>query len=421
MTLAAIAGLTVVILTLTLKPSHVAWLMLPLLLVSPNWLPVSDGLVKAGLLGIILLMILRFGVSRDRAAVLAIAGLTISLGITFLNGLPFGLTAGDAMRAWAGYAFAWFALLVNWPADAQRSISRMLALAAPVCVALGALLTAAGLWQVAGRPDGGQLRLQGSLIPPHLAMLALLGVAVILTDTAMTFTQRRATLLTGANLAITLATLTRGAILGLAVFVIILVLMRLITGSRQHQTRAIRAALLFLTLGVMAAVPALLARSSGTSYEGGFNSSGRSAAWEFYWRLGEGARETGRGLGFSAIANKAYSPTGVQTNFAAPHNEYIHLILDGGVLLLVVYLGAFALLLAGRKSRASRSISAPSAAALAVMLASFAYVDNPISTPQFVLPFLLVLAVGKPHRARRARLPSYDRSASRTQAERQLL
>ena len=401
------------LLAMTLKPQVATWFLLPLLLVGP-WAGVDDGLLKAALLGVLLMFLARFGLQRDAAAMTAIVGLNVSLLLTIVNGLPLGLTDSDAFRAWAGYSFAFLALLVNWPYRARYSFRWIVALAAPASVVLGAALTASGLWDLAGRPDGGQLRLQGSLIPPHLAMLALIGVAIVLTDTASTF-GRRATIVAGVNMAIVLATLTRGAILAMTAFVLVLAIPRLLGARRQSQYRAIWTTAVGLCLGMLAAVPAILARSAGTSYEGGFNSSGRSAAWQFYWNLSEGYRATGRGLGFSAIANEEYAPSGVQVNFVAPHNEYIHLILDGGVLLLTFYIVAFTMLLLGRRARRARSLSKTSALALAVMLAGFSYVDNPLSTPQFLLPLLLLVACREPLRAFAVREDeSADRIDSKT-------
>ena len=99
----------------------------------------------------------------------------------------------------------------------------------------------------------------------------------------------------------------------------------------------------------------------------------------------------GRGIGFATIANATYHPVGVQRTFDAPHNEYLHFLLDGGLVLLSATILALGFLLLKVGSRSG--IAGPGyAVALGASIAVYSYVDNVFSTPQLTVPFMLLCA-----------------------------
>jgi O-antigen ligase len=156
-----------------------------------------------------------------------------------------------------------------------------------------------------------------------------------------------------------------------------------------------------------------LQRNAGNDYEGGFNTSGRRQAWDFFLGVGDRHPWSGNGLGASAVATATEAPAGVQTAFVAPHNEYIHLYVDLGWLLGAVVLGAVALLLGYVARRAAGALEA---LGLLAGTAVLALLDNPLSTAS--IPLLLALLVGVYRNS--VEREDHDRVGRRTRPHRRL-
>jgi O-antigen ligase len=130
-----------------------------------------------------------------------------------------------------------------------------------------------------------------------------------------------------------------------------------------------------------------LRRNQGNQYEGAINTSGRVQAWEFYLSVADRHPFTGNGIGAAAVANARERPVGVQTNFEAPHNEYIHMYVDVGWLVgAVIVLAVAALLFSSWHSEGRMT-----GAALVTAFGVLALVDNPLSTPVVPLGLALLL------------------------------
>ena len=157
-------------------------------------------------------------------------------------------------------------LLIRWPEDSVLRNLSYISFTAPTAVFLGILFQAVGIWPMFNTNlYGGAIRLQGSLIPPHLAMLALCGVfagAVI-----MRYRRSKWVLLVLAiNVAIVVASLTRGAILATFVFCLIYGLVGgrhyAMIGARAQRRARVLALASFIAIA--AAIPEIIAGPSGT-------------------------------------------------------------------------------------------------------------------------------------------------------------
>jgi nicotinamide riboside transporter PnuC len=94
----------------------------------------------------------------------------------------------------------------------------------------------------------------------------------------------------------------------------------------------------------------------------------------------------------------------VQKQFVAPHNEYIHLMLDGGVLFLAAMLAAM-MALCYTAARAQRGTTRWVIGALAVAVLFYAAIDNVFSTPQFTVLAVVMLGLLAAHPSVRRTAP----------------
>lgn len=391
-----VVGLVVVIITsLTAQRPLVQISSLGLLAVSPfvfGGASSLDWVQKAAAAIVLALLLLRHGVRWSPAVVIAAVVLTLALLFSFLPITPDGATPPlVAVRAYVGFLLPWLFLLVRWPSGSAMSLLRAVSVLPVLAVPIGLVLQAAGIWGFVDAQDG-TARLEGSSIPAHLAMMTCVGVLAAALQLVLSDKPGEAAIWLLLNLAIAAATLTRGALLAESVVVLGLGAWSL-TQHAAWRPRARNLARCFpvLMIGlVLVALPGLLSRSAGNAYEGAFNTSGREQAWPFYLGLVSDTPVLGRGLGFASIAQRLYAPLGVQ-NLDAPHNEYLHFIVDGGALLLIGYVLVVLVALV----TAAREIG-PGARlvliAFAPALALYATTDNPFSTPQFMIPFAVVLS-----------------------------
>lgn len=383
------------------------WQLAPLLVivVSPsifvdalgNPLPNGDAVQKTLLLLALMCLAITAGLRWSAIGGVALAAISAAGLVSILNiGGAIDVTDELALRALLGYALPWLFLFVDWR---RIGLSRGLGFLGTLplwCVGAGVVLQIAGISTVLRvDEDSGVPRLQGASIPAHLAMLALVGIASGLCLVSMRGVDRnpRTYLWVGLNLVILVATATRGALVVGAAMVLAFIVHALLV-NRRVSRRARSTAWLLSGIGIVAmvvALPELIRRSMGNSYEGAFNTSGRDQAWEFFFRLASQNPYTGKGLGFATVAVELYAPPHVQKQFVAPHNEYIHLVLDGGIFLLI---GLLVAMLAAfyAAARAQRGTVRWVIAAFGAAFVFWSSIDNTFSTPQFTV--LLVITLG---------------------------
>jgi hypothetical protein len=399
--------------SITENRAKARWALVPLatIVISPSVfvvngqpVPNGDAVQKVILLGGGLCLALALGLrwSWLGAAAISIVGLAGLASILNVGGRV-DVDPGIIARAAAGYLLPFLFFFVNWRTlSLQRGLGFLTKLPL-LCLVLGLVLQVAGV----NLPGGGPLpgiyridysgvpRLQGASLPVHLAMITLIGLvsALCLLASPNIGKGSRARLWVILDFAILMGTVTRAEI-AVGVALMVAFASQAVRRDRLPTVRARRAAWLIAAIamaGLAIAVPVILKRNAGNSYEGVFNTSGRIYAWQFFKGFIAESPLTGKGLGFSSIAVKLYSPPHVQKNFTAPHNEYIHLCVDGGIFfavgLFLIVISAF-IMAARAQTGAVRAL----VVVFAVGTMFLSYLDNTFSTPQFTV--LLVIFLG---------------------------
>lgn len=421
----AIAGLLVILLvvgTLAFPDSAWRFLALAAIVVSPQVfapddnhpIPNSDAAQKAVLiLGLICLLVtLGARWSWIGGTALTALGLSSLLALLKIGGM-IEVGPSPVLRAAIGFALPWCFLMVDWrKLDLRRGL-RFIAYLPIVSLAGGVVLQLLGISPMLSREQDGALRLQDTAIPAHLAMIALVGMTAALFELTLDRTgpakgaplvhRVPAFALVIIDLVVLLGTSTRSPIaVGaavLAVFVVRAAWARSDLGGRAR--RGAMAIVGAAAVALIATVPELILRSQGNSYEGKFNTSGRDQAWNFFLDVGSASPLTGRGLGFSPLAVELLKPVGVQTAFIAPHNEYIHFYVDGGILFATAVLGCFAAVFVAA-ARSQTGTARWLVIVLGIGTAFYSYTDNTLSTPQYPILVFMMLGLLISHPASRS-------------------
>lgn len=343
---------------------------------------------------------LREGVRPKPNAVLVAFAAMLVIGLTLSARLP-GLSAFQSVKSFFALVLgpALFQLDLK-PGSRRRALWAVAALPW-ISLAVGAGLQLAGVRPLFDLDWMGVSRLQGANIPPHLAELALVGMmaaaALALRRPGMTFAVL-------GDFGIILATGTRGSALAalavLGAFAVVTLRARAFLRWRRFAMAGI-----VLAVGLLAAtavatvfrarteavnpadlrasveVPRWMTRMS-------VNTSGRLGAWVFFFDIASADVPFGRGLGASTIANQAQV---VDRAFRVPHNEYLRVLVDAGLVGLLIGVAGYALVFR-RVVRGSPPALRIISWAVIVAFALDAVVANPLATQQFSVPFWMLLA-----------------------------
>ncbi|MDT5079146.1 MAG: hypothetical protein QOJ80_3783 [Mycobacterium sp.] len=424
----AVEVLLLIVLVALLYPGS-RWQLAPLtvLVISPaifldaagDPLPNGDAVQKVLLIIAFGCLVFTAGVRWSGVGAAAIAAIGLAFVVSILDiGGAIDVGAALASRAFIGYSLPWMFLFVDWRGvGVSRGLGFIVKLPLFSVIA-GIPLQIVGVSTVFNVEATGVPRLQGASIPAHLAFLALAGLAAGLCLLGLPRVDQnpRTYLWVGLNLVILTATATRGGI-GVGVALVFVFIVHSLLVSRSVSSRARKGAWVVSGIGIIAmmvAAPELIRRSMGNSYEGTFNTSGRDQAWDFFYGLASQSPTTGKGLGFATIAVQMYAPPHVQKQFFAPHNEYIHLLLDGGIFLLVGLM-AIMLVLFYLAARAHRGTVRWVIATFAVGFMGYSFTDNAFSTPQFTVLVVMILGIlaANPASSRRpAAVPTPARSVA---------
>jgi O-antigen ligase len=285
-------------------------------------------------------------------------------------------------RAALDLALPWLLVHLIVAPGSRSRLALLLALLAAGCVAAGVLFHLAEVRSLYyGSGDRG-LRLHGASNAGWLACLAFAGFAIALHEAVV---RRRRALAALAALNVVLTVLTGGRMGMVACLVLALAYLRL---ARPAAARLPGAA---LGLGA-AAVLLLLSVRLVEGYhldqlEEVFSLSGRDTLWLRYLDQVRTSPLFGHGLG-AGLLGRNY--------FEMPHNEYLRLLVEGGVCGLVLYGGA--VVLWGRQVLARVDPGERAfVRALFVALAVYALTDNILTMPPGLVPFVyLALLLGEP-------------------------
>ncbi|MFB5763518.1 O-antigen ligase family protein [Paenibacillus medicaginis] len=341
-------------------------------------------LYKLGILALLVPCMLVYGIRLKFSY--PIFALIAMLGITFTSSvwLP-TLTASIALKAFIGLSLPFFFLLIKWKKEVAQKHITMISLLPIISVGAGLLLSVAGLHSFTAVEFTGAVRVQGANIPPHLAMLAFLGIAVALIELKR---RPRQTVffysVLALNFLILISTGTRGPILAL----VLMLLVYLCDISRQYLGGKINyliplAGSFILVLGALALQwDNLQKRSFERQTSEGIDLSGRTEAWEYFLNRVQDYPWSGRGLGAVTVANDGTLFRG----FVVPHNEYIRFYFDTGYigcgLLMLSLLIVFVLIY-----RSLPRLIKPYYAGLIAGFLIYSFSDNTLSTVQMIIPF----------------------------------
>jgi O-antigen ligase len=292
---------------------------------------------------------------------------------------------GTMAQAALDLALPWLLVhLVVAPGERTR-LALLLALLAAGCVAAGALLH---LTEVRGLYFGSAhrgLRLHGASNAGWLACLAFAGFAIALNEAVQRRHRGMAAL---AALNLLLAALTGGR-MGIVACVVLALAWVWLAGPLSIRGGRLASGALGLAT---AAVLLLLSVTLVEGYhlgdlEGVFSLTGRDTLWLHYLDQLLASPLFGRGLGAGLLGRSYYD---------LPHNEYLRLLLEGGICGFALYGGAVVLWgreVVARIAPAERAF----VSALLIALAVYALTDNILTMPAGLVPFVyLALLLGEP-------------------------
>lgn len=247
----------------------------------------------------------------------------------------------------------------------RRMLALMIAVTPLLSVALGGLLQAADLRAVF------RYRLEGATGNAAVfGMLAFAGFAVALHEWTRPG-RRYAIYLATLNLALVILSGTRMAIFASAVFAgTYAALSEALRQQLKQQRRTALAGVGLVAAILVAYWPTLIGRIFADDGET-LELSGRDELWSFYWQEFLFSPWFGRGFGAGVVAAEKWFGFALST----PHNEYLHLLVIGGVVGFVLIAGAI-LLWYRQLLRVASPNDREFLLALAPALAAYAVTDN---------------------------------------------
>jgi O-antigen ligase len=232
------------------------------------------------------------------------------------------------------------------------------------------------------------LRLSGASNAGWLACLAFAGFAIALHEAVL---RRRRVLVALAALNVFIAVLTGGRMGMVACLVLALAYLGFARpaaarhGPLPTVAFGVGAAAVFLLLSVR-----LVESYNVEQLEEVFSLTGRGTIWLHYLDEFRVSPLFGRGLGAGLLGRNYYE---------LPHNEYLRLLVEGGIVGAVLYGGA--VVLWGRQVLARTAADERAfVRAMFIALAVYALTDNILTMPPGLVPFVyLALLLGEPRAA----------------------
>lgn len=356
-----------------------------------------DSLYQGSLFGVELLSLYKLGILLLLVPCMLVFGIRLKFSypiwaLVIMLGISFGfsvwlplLTKSIVLKAFIGLSLPFFFLLIQWKKEVAEKQIRLISLLPIISVVVGLVLQVAGIHSFTDVEFTGAIRVQGANIPPHLAMLSFLGIAVCLIEVKRR-PQQAAFYYTvlALNFMILLATGTRGPILGLILMFIVYLfdITRQYLRGKMNYLLPLAGTFLVILVALVLQWSNLKKRSFERQTDTGIDLSGRTEAWEYFLNKVHDYPWSGRGLGAVTVANDGTLFNG----FVVPHNEYIRFYFDTGYigcgLLMLSLLIVFVLIY-----RSLAKPIKPYFAGLIVGFLIYSFSDNTLSTVQMIIPF----------------------------------
>ena len=337
----------------------------------------------------------RYGVRLDLVNWPLLAVLWLLLQSLLLADLDPAITPPALLAAALSFALPWCLMHVALQPGSRSRYALLIALLPALCAIAGAALDLLEIHPLFAGSKGRGARLQGASNAGWLAFLAFVGFAIALHEAVR---RRRVDFACLAALNVAIAILSGGRMA--------LVAGAILAVTYAFLTPALRARAPLLGLLALVGTGGLLALFQWPMHELGqdpdrlLDLNGRDRIWLRFLDQFLVAPMFGRGLG-AAEHGASYHHL--------PHNEYLRLLVDGGLVGALVY-GLAALAWAWRVLDLIRPGERPFLWALFLALGVYAFTGNVLIMPAGVLPFLYVAIMRTPS-ARRTRRRSRRRTA----------
>ena len=295
--------------------------------------------------------------------------------------LSTGSRTGHALAAWVVLALPWLAVVPRYQPQSVRHYAHVLASIALLSAVLGLVLQLVSDWSAYSSWNGTLYRFQGATRGDYFAGLAFGGVVIAVHEW-----NRRAGRVIGALATVnTILVILSGSRTALIVLVAwVLCYLTLSPGLRARLSMP-RPRFWFSTgavgLALLLYLPVLRIRMTGL-VGGALDLSGRQSIWSDLFGHFQSRPWLGMGLG-SAQPGALYP--------LLPHNEFLRLLVEGGLVGSVLYLGAILFWVRGVWTRMHVK-DRPWLAALMVALPLYSLTDNPVSAC-YILPFIYLGAL----------------------------
>lgn len=354
----------------------------------------QPGAYKLALYACTLPLLFDRGINRKKCAPLIAYMVVLLLTESLATPLP-GLTTGQTASSLATLSLAWLVFAINWDWRRDHHLLKLLAWVPTLSVLIGAVLDSAGILSLFRSSPP---RLEGAT---YAASLGAISLAAIIACLVLYRRQqwRWAGLLGFVNVVFLGASLSRGAAVALCISSVPLVAR---FGRRQLSARGpaiiVKVAIAVSVAIVGAAIlgAGLMARNENASdYVPGRGvakheiASGRLEAWSAAYNQANVNIVFGRGLGAGPLVGKT---PGSPAGFTAQHNEYLRMLLEGGVLGGMVLLLTIVTTIASVIRKAPPEVRADLFAA-AVAFAVYSFTENTLTEPAIAIGFLLVFGI----------------------------
>lgn len=358
----------------------------------------THALLKLGVLACLAPAVLRCGVRNLTNPAILACGLLLIMSLIFSDLYP-GLDFAQMIKSLIAFSMPFLFFSMNFRASWIYPGLLLVALLPIISILLGTMAQMAGVLDIIGEPwvvietdYWGAQRLGGINIAAHFAIFCYAAIFVCL-YLAIIEKRQNFYYLAALNFAFLIFSGTRGpsaAAIIFAAFAILFV-------SRHDLKASTRMLIIIGGVSVLSALlilywPSLETRFTGGADTTGVNTSGRADFWIVWWRAFLEEPIFGHGLGAGAIL------IDVEANPLLPiaaHNEYLRLLVDGGVVGLLIFLGGFILLFVNECRYLNHS-ERMMILGLMVSFALYTFTDNTLTSPPTIaLTFALALITAK--------------------------
>jgi O-antigen ligase len=381
-------------------PSALLLLVLATFAIGPQWVladSASAGLLAWAipahallLLAALLANAARYGLRLDMVNWPLLAALWLLCQSLLLADLEPAITPAALLGATLSLMLPWCLVHVALRPGSRVHYALLIALLPALCVVAGGVLQLLDIHPLFSGSRGRGARMQGASNAAWLAFLAFTGFAVALHEAVR---RRRVDFAGLAALNVGIALMSGGR-MGLVACLILAATYVLLAPGLRARAAAFGLIAVVAAGGLLAFAPHVPLHELAQDPAGLLDPNGRDRIWRGYLDAFLASPLFGRGLG--AAEHGAYHQL--------PHNEYLRLLVDGGLIGALLY-GVAALLWAWRVLDLVKPGERAFVWAMFLALGAYAFTENVLIMPAGMIPFLYLAVMRTPsrHGARRRR------------------